>query len=64
MFLIHTIGLCVLHLLTGNEPYEELLKDVHCPVYLKEQVRISIHEYVQGHICVYVYIRKYVYVFI
>lgn len=28
------LGLCFLHLLTGHEPYEELLKDVKCPTYL------------------------------
>ena len=31
-------GLCALHLLTGQEPYEELLRNVHCPDYLKSQV--------------------------
>jgi serine/threonine protein kinase len=31
-----SLGLCFLHLLTGHEPYEELLKDVKCPVYLQE----------------------------
>jgi len=30
------LGLSFLHLLTGHEPYEELLKDVKCPAYLQE----------------------------
>lgn len=34
-----SLGLCFLHLLTGQEPYEELLKDVHCPVYLADRLR-------------------------
>lgn len=29
-----SLGLCVVHLLTGYEPYEELLKEVRCPKYL------------------------------
>ena len=29
------LGLATLHLLTGQEPYEELLVDVRCPAYLK-----------------------------
>jgi serine/threonine protein kinase len=29
------LGLSFLHLLTGLEPYEELLADVHCPDYLR-----------------------------
>ena len=29
----------MLHLLTGFEPYEELLKDVHCPLFLAQQLR-------------------------
>ena len=30
------LGLATLHLLTGQEPYEELLADVRCPAYLKQ----------------------------
>jgi len=33
------LGLCFLHLLTGQEPYEELLMDVRCPAYLAERLR-------------------------
>lgn len=33
------LGLCLLHLLTGYAPYEELLKDVHCPAYLVARLR-------------------------
>lgn len=29
------LGLCFLHLLAGDEPYEEHLKSVRCPLYLK-----------------------------
>jgi serine/threonine protein kinase len=29
------LGLCVLHMLTGHEPYEELLSDVTCPSELR-----------------------------
>lgn len=29
------LGLAFLHLLTGREPYEELLRDVRCPEYLR-----------------------------
>ena len=36
------LGLSVLHLLTGEEPYEELLKNVLCPLYLKQQVHIRV----------------------
>lgn len=32
------LGLCFLHLLTGAAPYEELLQDVHCPLYLYQQL--------------------------
>mmetsp|Transcript_205 Transcript_205/g.460 ORF Transcript_205/g.460 Transcript_205/m.460 type:complete len:1254 (+) Transcript_205:3-3764(+) len=32
------LGLCFFHLLTGYEPYEELLKDVRCPPYLCEKL--------------------------
>jgi hypothetical protein len=32
------LGLSFLHLLTGHEPYEELLKDVKCPPYLAVQL--------------------------
>ena len=32
------LGLSVLHLLTGHEPYEELLKEVKCPPYLMEEL--------------------------
>lgn len=30
------LGLSLLHLLTGEAPYEELLQDIHCPAYLAE----------------------------
>jgi hypothetical protein len=30
------LGLSFLHLLTGSEPYEVLMKDVRCPRYLKD----------------------------
>lgn len=33
------LGLCLFHLLTGYAPYEELLKDVHCPAYLATVLR-------------------------
>lgn len=33
------LGLSYLHLLTGYEPYEELLKDVHCPAYLHSRLK-------------------------
>lgn len=33
------LGLCLFHLLTGYAPYEELLKDVHCPAYLATLLR-------------------------
>ena len=33
------LGLCFLHLLTGHEPYEELLREVRCPPYLKGLLR-------------------------
>ena len=36
------LGLSVLHLLTGEEPYEELLKNVLCPLYLKQQVHTRV----------------------
>jgi serine/threonine protein kinase len=32
------LGLCFFHLLTGYEPYEELLKDVRCPPHLCEKL--------------------------
>jgi hypothetical protein len=32
------IGLCYLHLLTGLEPYEEILKNVKCPAYLSKRL--------------------------
>ena len=32
------LGLSYLHLLTGHAPYEELLADVKCPEYLKNQL--------------------------
>ena len=28
----------MLHLLTGQEPYEELLQDIRCPAYLKQEL--------------------------
>ena len=31
----------MLHLLTGQEPYEELLQDIRCPAYLKQE--LSVH---------------------
>lgn len=34
------LGLCFLHLLTGYEPYEEILKDVHCPRHLYKKLKI------------------------
>ncbi len=34
-----SLGLCFLHLLTGFEPYEELLKDVRCPKYLTSRLQ-------------------------
>ena len=34
-----SLGLCMLHLLTGEEPYEELLSTVCCPKYLVDQLR-------------------------
>lgn len=33
------LGLCMLHLFTGNCPYEEILGDVICPKNLKEKLR-------------------------
>ena len=33
------LGLSFLHLLTGLEPYEELLRDVRCPEYLLRRLR-------------------------
>lgn len=33
------LGLCYLHLLTGFAPYEELLVDIHCPLFLAEQLQ-------------------------
>ena len=33
------LGLAFLHLMTGYEPYEELLKDVHCPEYLRDRLK-------------------------
>lgn len=33
------VGLAMLHLLTGQDPYEELLKDVKCPKYLENALR-------------------------
>ena len=33
-----SVGLCMLHLLTGQEPYEELLQDIRCPAYLKQEL--------------------------
>jgi hypothetical protein len=35
---VFCLGLSFFHLLTGNAPYEELMKDIHCPVYLKESL--------------------------
>jgi hypothetical protein len=35
---VFCLGLSFLHLLTGNAPYEELMKDIHCPSYLKERL--------------------------
>lgn len=34
------LGLSFFHLLTGLEPYEELLKEVKCPSYLKDQLKV------------------------
>ncbi len=34
------LGLSFLHLMTGYEPYEELLKDVHCPEYLRDRLKV------------------------
>lgn len=33
------LGLCMLHLFTGNAPYEEILEDVKCPAGLKTKLR-------------------------
>ena len=33
------LGLCMLHLFTGNAPYEEILEDVRCPSILKKKLR-------------------------
>jgi serine/threonine protein kinase len=33
------LGLCMLHLMTGHAPYEEIMEDVHCPDNLKRELR-------------------------
>eukprot|EP01038_Epipyxis_sp_PR26KG_P012115 gene12115-16221_t len=33
-----SLGLCFFHLIAGYEPYEELLKNVSCPSYLRKQL--------------------------
>ena len=33
------LGLCMLHLFTGNAPYEEILEEVVCPLNLKKRLR-------------------------
>jgi serine/threonine protein kinase len=32
------LGLCFLHLLTGHEPYEEMMAAVHCPAFLHSKI--------------------------
>jgi serine/threonine protein kinase len=34
------LGLCMLHLFTGNAPYEEILEDVVCPTILKKKLKV------------------------
>ncbi|KAG7384242.1 hypothetical protein PHYPSEUDO_002845 [Phytophthora pseudosyringae] len=34
-----SLGLCLLHLFTGSAPYEEILKDVHCPAELLKDLK-------------------------
>jgi serine/threonine protein kinase len=33
------LGLCMLHLMTGHAPYEEILEDVYCPDNLKRELK-------------------------
>lgn len=33
------LGLCMLHLMTGHAPYEEIMEDVRCPDNLKRELR-------------------------